>query len=319
MMDKELALCYARVSTYKQAEIGHSLETQSAALIAKAEAEGYRVELILDNGSGRKMNRPKLNEALDRLNKGEAKALFAVDIDRLARNTAHLLQMVEMANKNRWRLAILSFDLDTTTYTGKLLISQLAVFAEFESNVTSERVQRQHQARRERGSIWGLDEGFRGNLEPRARELIIKEHAAGLSLRAIARNLVAAGIPTARGGQWHARTIKAILESPQSLVMAREEEARKALTAPDKKAFITLNRERAEAAELAIQNARKSIEEAILNLSDREDSARAEVRRLLIELEKGYLEPPGPETPTRQELRELYLEGQRKAAERLKL
>ena len=333
-MQKKLALLYARVSTYKQAEIGHSLETQSAALIAKAEAEGYRVELVLDNGSGRKMNRPKLNEAIERLNRGEAQALFAVDLDRLARNTKHSLELVETAKKHNWRLVILSFDLDTGTAIGKLMFSQLASFAEFESGLTSQRVMRQHEARRARGIVWGVDQGYKGNLDPRARKLIIKERAKGLSLREIAKVLEAKGIPTVRGGEWKAGTIKTILDSPQTELLTRKE-ARKELTAQDKQPVSKVSPKRLREKELAVMQARKILDDTIEYLREgiesgsidpettigelrAESLSRREARKLFEELDKGSLSSPGDETPTRWELRKLYLEGVKNAANRAK-
>jgi len=218
---EKLALLYARVSTNRQAETGHSLDSQSARLVKQAESEGYKVELVLENGSGRKANRPKLNEALERLNKGEAQALFALDTDRLARSTMHLLQIAETAKRKGWRMVIDSLQLDTESAQGKLNLTILAAFAEFESDLISERVKRQHQARRERGVVWGIDQGPKGELAIKTRRQIVAEHKAGKSLRQIARELEAKSVPTARGGKWQAATIKAVLESPQTKLLMR--------------------------------------------------------------------------------------------------
>ena len=220
-MPEKIALLYARVSTNRQADQGHSLDSQSEALVKKAESLGYKVELILESGSGRKSNRPKLNEALTRLNKGQAQALFVQDIDRLARSTIHALEIAQSAQKKGWRLVINSLDLDTTTPSGKMFLGQLALFAEFESSMTSERVKRQHQARRERGEIWGVTQGYKGKLDPKTRRFIVKAHASGSSLRGIIKELEIKGHRTPRGGQWQAATIRAILQSPQSKVLVK--------------------------------------------------------------------------------------------------
>lgn len=220
-MDKKTALLYARVSTNRQKETGHSLDSQSALLVKEAERQGYQVELILENGSGRKASRPKLNQAIEKLNKGEAQALFALDIDRLARNTRHALEIAETAKKKGWRLVIASLQIDTETAVGEMMLGQLAIFAQFESRMVSERVKRQHQARRERGITWGLDQGPKGEIDIKTRRQIVKEHRAGKSLRQIARDLETKKVPTARGGKWEAATIRAILLSPQSKVLVR--------------------------------------------------------------------------------------------------
>jgi DNA invertase Pin-like site-specific DNA recombinase len=229
-MPEKTALLYARVSTNRQAKTGYSLGSQSKILIEKAEGLGYSVELIVERGSGRRASRPKLNDAIKRLNKGEAEALFVLDVDRLSRSTRHALEVAEMAKKNKWRLVILSLDIDTATASGKMVLSQLAIFAEFESSMTSERVKRQHEARRERGIVWGVDEGFISQLDPMARDLIVTEFIKGSSLRQTVRALQEAGLKTARGGQWHASTVKSYLDSPVSKNVA-EEKARRLLEA----------------------------------------------------------------------------------------
>jgi DNA invertase Pin-like site-specific DNA recombinase len=221
-MTERIAILYARVSTNRQAENGHSLDSQGQILKAKAESQGYKVELVLENGSGRKANRPKLNEAIDRLNRGEAHALFALDIDRLARSTRHALEIAEAARRKGWRLVIASLDIDTESPFGELMLSQLAIFAQFESRMITERVKRQHQARRERGIVWGVDQGFKGNLNPKARALIMKRHQEGVSLRKIASELEAKGLETARGGVWQPATVLSIIRSPQSKVLVKE-------------------------------------------------------------------------------------------------
>ncbi len=218
---EKIALLYARVSTNRQKETGHSLDSQSALLVKEAEAQGYKVELVLENASGRNTRRPLLNKAIQRLNKGEASALFVLDIDRLARSARHLLEIAETASRKGWRLVISSLNIDTATPQGKLNLTMFAGFAEFESGIISERVKRQHQARRERGVTWGLDEGPRGEIELKTRRQIAREHKAGKSLRQIAKGLEDKKVPTARGGKWQPATIRAILNSPATKALVK--------------------------------------------------------------------------------------------------
>jgi DNA invertase Pin-like site-specific DNA recombinase len=220
--NKGLAIAYARVSTNKQGENGHSLKGQAKRLTELAEAQGYSVEVVSEIGSGRKASRPKLLEAIEKLNKGEAQALFALDLDRLARSNRHALEIAETAQRKKWRLVISTLDLDTGTPVGQMLFGQLAVFAQFESALTSQRVKRQHEQRRERGIIWGLDEGYKGNLKIKTRKLIAELASAGQSLNAISQELIRLDHKTPRGGQWHKATIRAVLNSPQTRALVSE-------------------------------------------------------------------------------------------------
>jgi DNA invertase Pin-like site-specific DNA recombinase len=217
-----LAIAYARVSTNKQGENGHSLKGQAKRLTELAEAQGYSVEVVSEIGSGRKASRPKLLEAIEKLNKGEAQALFALDLDRLARSNRHALEIAETAQRKKWRLVISTLDLDTGTPVGQMLFGQLAVFAQFESALTSQRVKRQHEQRRERGIVWGLDEGYKGNLKIKTRKLIAELASAGQSLNAISQELIRLDHKTPRGGQWHKATIRAVLNSPQTRALVSE-------------------------------------------------------------------------------------------------
>jgi DNA invertase Pin-like site-specific DNA recombinase len=213
---KPLALLYVRVSTSRQAKTGHSLDSQPTLLTEAAEREGYQVEVITETGSGRNTARPELLKALERLARGEAQALYALDTDRLARSTMHLLQIAQLANKQGWRLVITSAQVDTKTPAGEAFLTMAAAFAQFESRMISERVKRQHQARRERGEVWGVTSGLQSKLPAETRNLILELRASGLPLAKIAAHLTAEGIPTASGGSWYPSTITKVLNSPRS-------------------------------------------------------------------------------------------------------
>lgn len=219
MNTQQLAIAYCRVSTTRQSVNGHSLKGQEKKLKELAISQGYRVEVVLETCSGRKAQRPKLNAALERLNNGEAQALFALDLDRLARSTRHALEIAETATKKKWRLVISTMNLDTNTSVGKMLLGQLAIFAEFESSLTSDRVKRQHEQRRLRGIVWGVDEGFRGSLSPATRQLIAELTNAGQSLNKIVLELTRLDHKTPRGGQWHKTSVRQIINSPQTKIL----------------------------------------------------------------------------------------------------
>ena len=213
---KPLALLYVRVSTNRQAKSGHSIDSQPALLTEAAEREGFQVEVITETGSGRNTARPGLNGALDRLASGEAQALYALDTDRLARSTMHLLDISQRAVKEKWRLVITTAQVDTSTPSGEAFLTMAAAFAQFESRMISERVKRQHQARRDRGEIWGVTNGNKSKLPEKTRALIMHLRAQGVSLAKIAAQLASQGVPTVSGGEWHSSTIQRIINSPQS-------------------------------------------------------------------------------------------------------
>lgn len=217
---RPLALAYVRVSTGRQVNEGHSLDSQTSTLIAAAEAKGYRVEVVADEGkSGCKVsNRAGLKGALDRLDRGEAAALFALDLDRLSRSVADFSRILERSTRKGWAVVVLGLGaVDTTTPEGRLVAQMLAAAAEYERAMVSKRVKRQHEARRARGVVWGVDAGNRPEVAAEVRLEVVTRHRAGESLRGIAADLNERGVQTARGGIWHASTVRHIVTSPSAV------------------------------------------------------------------------------------------------------
>jgi DNA invertase Pin-like site-specific DNA recombinase len=211
-----VAIVYARVSTNRQKDTGHSLDSQTQRLLVEAQLQGYAAVLVTEIGSGSRDSRPVLQAALSDLQQGKAQALFVLDIDRLGRSTQNALEILKKAKKENWRLVVSSLGADTATPAGEMVFTVMASMARLERRLISERVIRQHEAKRDRGITWGLDEGFKGNLSPQVREAIAKLRDEGLGYKRIAKALTEMKLKPAKGGLWYPQTVKAILESPQT-------------------------------------------------------------------------------------------------------
>ena len=98
---------------------------------------------------------------------------------------------------------------DTTTPTGEMMANITAVVAQWERRIISQRTSDALQAMNARG----VRLGGPVTLPAEIRARIASERADGRTLRAIAAGLVADGIPTARGGAWHAGTVRAVCAS----------------------------------------------------------------------------------------------------------
>ncbi|HWD12237.1 MAG TPA: recombinase family protein [Pseudochrobactrum sp.] len=120
---------YARTSTVEQ-EAG--LEAQQRDLNKAGCTKIYSEQL-----SSVATNRPQLEAVLDYVREGDT--LIVTKPDRLARSTADLLQITERLRTKGVTLRILSMDLDTSTPTGKLLLTMLGGIAEFERALMLER------------------------------------------------------------------------------------------------------------------------------------------------------------------------------------
>lgn len=205
------ALLYARVSTQMQVNDGISLDIQEKELRAAATLAGYTdMELVREEGrSGKSIKgRPALRNSLERLETGEASALFVTRVDRLARSTRDFLTIIDRANNKGWRLVLLDLNLDTSSYQGRFVVTIMSALAEMERSIISERQKSVHKYRRDTGKVWGVDLGPKTKVSLETLERIRTEREKGLSYHAIARGLNADNVPTALGGEWHGSTIR---------------------------------------------------------------------------------------------------------------
>lgn len=116
---------YARVST-----AGQSLDAQLAAL---SDCEKIFQEKI----SGAKDDRPELQAMLEWVREGDT--VNVTKLDRLARNTRHLLEVSEYLQRKGVALNILNIGINTATPTGKLMLTMIGAIATFEREMMLER------------------------------------------------------------------------------------------------------------------------------------------------------------------------------------
>jgi len=215
---KKVALLYARVSTSMQVNDGMSLDAQERDLRRAAALSGYdEVELLREEGrSGKSIKgRPVLRGALERLDCGDAEALFVTRIDRLARSTQDFLSIIDRAGSNGWRIVMLDLNLDTSSYQGRFVVTIMSALAEMERAIIAERQKDVHRDRREKGLVWGVDLGPKPMLQNDVVDQIFTWRESGLSMWKIADRLNKAETPTAYGSghKWYASTIKYVLEN----------------------------------------------------------------------------------------------------------
>lgn len=122
---------YARTSTSDQ---DAGLEAQKRDLAATGCTKFYE-EMVSSVGQ-----RDQLELALDFARDGDT--LVVTKLDRLARSTAHLLEIVQLLERKGVALRILDFGgepVNTSGPTGKLLLTVFAAFAQFEREMMLER------------------------------------------------------------------------------------------------------------------------------------------------------------------------------------
>lgn len=137
---------YARVST-----TGQELEVQRQRLLAAGVGAD---ELFEEKKSGANAKRPKLQECLKFVRRGDT--LLVTKIDRLARSASDFHSILQTLDEKGVAFKALDdADADTTTRSGKLLLGLLALIAEFENAIRRERQMDGVRAARAKGTKFG--------------------------------------------------------------------------------------------------------------------------------------------------------------------
>ncbi|MEJ2860541.1 recombinase family protein [Actinomycetospora flava] len=213
------AIGYVRVSTGGQVESGAGLDAQRAALVERADREGWDLEVVADEGLSAKTvdDRPELVAALARLDAGDADVLVAAKLDRVSRSVADFARLLERASTRGWRLVLLDLGVDTSTPAGEFVANTIANSAQYERRLIGQRTREGLAAKRAQGVRLGRPSSLPSDVVAR----IVREHAAGASLRGLATTLTAEDVPTAQGGvRWYPSTVRAVLHSQQAADLA---------------------------------------------------------------------------------------------------
>ena len=118
---------YARISTITQNE-----DRQIEAL-TNAGCE----KIYLDKMSGKDTNRPQLKEMFTFIREGDT--VLVTEFSRFSRSTKDLLDLVEKLQAKKVDFRSLKENVDTTTSSGKLVLTIFAALSEFERSIIRER------------------------------------------------------------------------------------------------------------------------------------------------------------------------------------
>jgi DNA invertase Pin-like site-specific DNA recombinase len=134
---------YTRVSTMSQ-----TLDQQNEALTA-----AYVTKTFSDTMSGARDDRPGLTALLVYVREGDTVVVWK--LDRLGRNTLHILETVKALTDRGITLISTSDGIDSSTAAGRMVIGVLASMAEFERELVKERTALKRASSRADGTKFG--------------------------------------------------------------------------------------------------------------------------------------------------------------------
>ncbi len=192
---------YARTSTGHQ---DYGLEAQKEDL-AKLGCDKVYFEQL----SSVDENRKELDAAIDYCRKGDT--LVVTKLDRLARSLEDMLRIQKRLEKKGVHLYIQNFGMDTSTATGRLVLGQLALVAQFEREIMLERQRIGIDKAKAEGKFKGRAPTVRRNTDK-----ILELKAKGMSAEKIAEHLSEEVGPNGKPMKMTARSVYRVLAEQRS-------------------------------------------------------------------------------------------------------
>ena len=168
---------YARISTRDQ-----SLQLQVDALKAAGCEKIYQ-----EVASGAKTARPILDDLMKNAREGDT--IVICKLDRLGRNLAHLLQLVEELKNKQVSLISLNDPIDTTTPQGRMMFHLFGMVAEYERGMIMERISAGLKAARARGIFGGRKKGLTEDAKQKAKLAKVLYNSKNIPISAITKQL----------------------------------------------------------------------------------------------------------------------------------
>ena len=151
---------YTRVSTDQGLEQDfNSLDAQydasQAYIRSQAHAGWSLLRAKYDDGgfSGGNTDRPALQRLLEEVRAGRVDVIVVYKVDRLTRSLADFAKLVELFDRHNVSFVSVTQQFNTTTSMGRLTLNVLLSFAQFEREVTSERIRDKIAASKRKG-LW---------------------------------------------------------------------------------------------------------------------------------------------------------------------
>ena len=162
LVTRKRCAVYSRVSTDERLDQSfNSIDAQreaGQAFIVSQRTEGWIpvVDDYDDGGfSGGNMERPALKRLLADIDAGKVDIVVVYKIDRLTRNLADFSKMVEKFDQRGVSFSAVTQQINSATSMGRLMLNVLLSFAQFERDVTGERIRDKFAASKAKGMWMG--------------------------------------------------------------------------------------------------------------------------------------------------------------------
>ena len=136
----------------------HAQREACEAYIQSQRSEGWLAspEVYDDGGySGGTMDRPALTRLINDIGQGLVDVIVVYKVDRLSRSLADFVRLVELFDQNSVSFVSVTQQFNTSSSMGRLTLNVLLSFAQFEREVTGERIRDKIAASKRKGMWMG--------------------------------------------------------------------------------------------------------------------------------------------------------------------
>ena len=216
---------YLRVSTEEQTH-NFSISSQKDLLLNHIKQNDLELsdQYVDDGYSGTTMERPQLKRLLEDAKAKKFDLVLVYRVDRFFRSNKDLLTVTSLLQELGIAIKSISEPFDTVTSEGKLMLSVLGSFAEFERNSIVERSKHVKLRRLKEGYYAGCRPKFGYDYDRETKKLTVNQKEAEIvrlifkrysepdgSILKVTRDLRAMGHKTKFGNEWETDRVNAIL------------------------------------------------------------------------------------------------------------
>jgi len=212
-----VAFLYLRVSTSRQVTEGVGLDTQEAKGRAHAERNGWTIGGVFkDEGISGKDgldNRPGLVALIEAVQATPGAVVVVYSVSRLARRQRLLWQLLD--DRDGYGLPVVSATepFDAASPMGRAMLGMIAVFAQLEADMVSERTTDALAELKAQGRKLGAPSMVDLGAGDSVRTVQALYASGEYTHRSLAAALNSRGVPTAKGGKWWPKTVRSALQT----------------------------------------------------------------------------------------------------------
>jgi DNA invertase Pin-like site-specific DNA recombinase len=214
-MGMKTPVAYLRKSRVIDERVGVSWEVQEGKvreLAAQHGDNGERLLILSDwNISGRKgtAGRPGYKRLINMIEADEVAAIYSYNLARLSRSVQDLRALMKLADEHGVPVRLVADHVDTSTATGRMLLTMLAAVDEMTADLASEHARDAVAVRRARGDRIGHP--FYGDRDGEDSAAVVTAYKDAGSIMGAARLLNARKVPTRMGEPWSMTSVRTIL------------------------------------------------------------------------------------------------------------